>query len=398
MAKSKNGPRHPTRISNRLAAQISSAPPKPPPAPKKSRYHDGKYHRTATEHFQELIDIWTLDRRIPTAKSRRAWCMARNLNPEVVNAWWYRRKTIAKKLGMDIPGGTYDLPIGNPPVIKVECDEDLTLVKEEPDQVDIPGLKTAYMRRMKDWRSASPDDDTLWDDGIPSSDGFSIDVYSSDTAAPSEGYGSSPPPEEDAYNHRNMPPPPVPSYARPLEDIAAKIGPLTMDSDWIRLCQRRARQDKYEGRLFCNQGRSTATEADGEIFTCLLCLKSPVVIDHAVPLPLETWHLEEEYATFLPQYPLEDPNEVKKEGSPSLPPSVLPFLSLSPDFCFSTGDLSDGYTPCCAIVASGYSAISRTMASSAGILEAPSLVVSDSYVLYELEGEGVDYLPSISKA
>ncbi|EDR07795.1 uncharacterized protein LACBIDRAFT_327505 [Laccaria bicolor S238N-H82] len=81
----------------------------------------------STIHFQELAQVWEGDRRIPTAASRRSWCLARNINPAPINNWWYRRKAVAKKAKITIPEGTYDLPIGNPPdlSVKIEVEEEL---------------------------------------------------------------------------------------------------------------------------------------------------------------------------------------------------------------------------------------------------------------------------------
>ena len=62
----------------------------------------------APVHFEELSIIWENDRRIPSRASRIAWSLARNLIPINVNSWWYRRKVIAEKFGISIPGGSYE--------------------------------------------------------------------------------------------------------------------------------------------------------------------------------------------------------------------------------------------------------------------------------------------------
>ncbi|KIJ98422.1 hypothetical protein K443DRAFT_627921 [Laccaria amethystina LaAM-08-1] len=90
---------------------------------RKSEKATPAYQAPSTIHFEELAQIWEGDQRIPTAASRRAWCLARNINPANINNWWYRRKVVAKKAKITIPEGTYDLPIGNPP--------DLSKVEEE---------------------------------------------------------------------------------------------------------------------------------------------------------------------------------------------------------------------------------------------------------------------------
>ncbi|KAF8148282.1 hypothetical protein B0H34DRAFT_269335 [Crassisporium funariophilum] len=68
-------------------------------------------------HFDELNRIWDADRRIPSAISRREWALPRNLNPVNVHSWWYRRRAVAKKLRIKIPGATYELAVGEPPII-----------------------------------------------------------------------------------------------------------------------------------------------------------------------------------------------------------------------------------------------------------------------------------------
>ncbi|KAF8816840.1 hypothetical protein BYT27DRAFT_7067549, partial [Phlegmacium glaucopus] len=65
-------------------------------------------------HFEELSNIWEIDRRIPTVASRTAWSLARNLNPQNVNRWWYRRKIVAKKFKIKMPGDSYELDVGIP--------------------------------------------------------------------------------------------------------------------------------------------------------------------------------------------------------------------------------------------------------------------------------------------
>ena len=97
----------------------------------------------STIHFQELAQIWEGDRRIPTAASRRSWCLARNINPATINNWWYRRKAVARKAKITIPQGTYDLPIGNPPDLSVKIE-----VEEEPRDKITFRVKKSRMRLL----------------------------------------------------------------------------------------------------------------------------------------------------------------------------------------------------------------------------------------------------------
>lgn len=74
-------------------------------------------------HFAELGAIWDSDQRIPSAASRRAWALARNLNPTNVHKWWCRQRMLVKKSRSRMPQGTYELPVGTPPVIEVKLEE-----------------------------------------------------------------------------------------------------------------------------------------------------------------------------------------------------------------------------------------------------------------------------------
>jgi len=48
---------------------------------------------------------------MPSPESRRAWALARGLEPSKVNNWWYRKKTAARKHGIHLPVETYELPV-----------------------------------------------------------------------------------------------------------------------------------------------------------------------------------------------------------------------------------------------------------------------------------------------
>ena len=48
---------------------------------------------------------------MPSAESRRAWALARGLQPSKVNNWWYRKKATARKNGIPLPEDTYQLPV-----------------------------------------------------------------------------------------------------------------------------------------------------------------------------------------------------------------------------------------------------------------------------------------------
>lgn len=79
-------------------------------------------------HIVELYSIWNLDQRVPTVSSRNAWALARNINASSVHKWFAKRKATLKKKrirnGLTISDETYELPIGTPPIIKLEEEEE----------------------------------------------------------------------------------------------------------------------------------------------------------------------------------------------------------------------------------------------------------------------------------
>lgn len=98
-----------------------------------------EYQPIHAVHFLELNNIWNADLRIPSAASRKAWSAARNLNPNNVHAWWYRRRVVAKKLRIKIPNDSYELEVGIPPDIPLPVPEfeeevaDLDVKSDAPD-------------------------------------------------------------------------------------------------------------------------------------------------------------------------------------------------------------------------------------------------------------------------
>ncbi|EKM50982.1 uncharacterized protein PHACADRAFT_32029 [Phanerochaete carnosa HHB-10118-sp] len=59
----------------------------------------------------ELEAAWQRDKRVPTLESRRAWAEVRNIDPEAVRLWFFRRRWKAiKREGEKIGKETYDLP------------------------------------------------------------------------------------------------------------------------------------------------------------------------------------------------------------------------------------------------------------------------------------------------
>ncbi|KAF8558265.1 hypothetical protein OG21DRAFT_1398558, partial [Imleria badia] len=88
--------------------------------PRKSANNDARPLRPARERLEssvleELWSIWRADPRVPSIKSRRSWAISRNANPRLVDSWFCRRRTGAKKAGQPIPDESYDLPL-DPPI------------------------------------------------------------------------------------------------------------------------------------------------------------------------------------------------------------------------------------------------------------------------------------------
>ncbi|KAH9483352.1 hypothetical protein JR316_0005458 [Psilocybe cubensis] len=119
-------------------------------------------------HFDELNKIWPENPRIPSVQSRKAWALARGLNPVNVNNWWYRRRKVAKKSKFSIPRDTYELEVGNPPPVPAP------IIKEEPKLVVLDYTDPGEVDHMDD------DDFTVTspETHIPGSDDtcFSMDL------------------------------------------------------------------------------------------------------------------------------------------------------------------------------------------------------------------------------
>ncbi|KAF8178761.1 hypothetical protein BJ912DRAFT_1129116 [Pholiota molesta] len=84
-------------------------------------------HPMHPAHFDELAAIWGRDPRVPSVTSRRAWALARALDPASVHRWWYRRRAAHEKMfRVRLPLDAYELDVGVPPVIvfKVEDDDE----------------------------------------------------------------------------------------------------------------------------------------------------------------------------------------------------------------------------------------------------------------------------------
>lgn len=233
-------------------------------------------------HYNELSVIWPADKRIPSLESRRAWALARNLKPDTVHRWWWRRRKIAQNTGITIPDETYELAIGTPPTICLDVkDED----EEDTEQWTL--RKTYNLRNSKistnSRRSSSPCSEvtsmTSRDSIFPNSDRSSdTDVSTSKPSsilgkraytqfASSLSRSSSP----AFHSSCSLPPssPPLPVLELETEDFSSP-GPghqislceLTLDSFSIE--QEQVAEEPTQ--LECNQGLDDISD-----FTCSLC-------------------------------------------------------------------------------------------------------------------------------
>ncbi|KAK7061117.1 hypothetical protein VNI00_000853 [Paramarasmius palmivorus] len=141
----------------------------------------------------ELEFIWELDHRIPSLRSRRDWALARNLDPQNVHRWFWRKRSYARSKGIDVPPESeiYDLEIGVPPVIEPEKpmvikSEELPVSLASPKMTAQPSSHTderssrlapnlrrsrrlARLLRDDDYQSSSSDIDSLFPFSSPTS-------------------------------------------------------------------------------------------------------------------------------------------------------------------------------------------------------------------------------------
>jgi hypothetical protein len=120
--------------------------------------------RLQSSVLEELWSIWRADPRVPSIKSRRSWAISRNANPRLVDSWFLRRKTCAKKAGQPILDGSYDLPLDPPIVPKRE--QSTTSIEHELGAVpDLSSDDTlAYPPDNDDLNDVEASSDTVFDE------------------------------------------------------------------------------------------------------------------------------------------------------------------------------------------------------------------------------------------
>lgn len=140
--------------------------------PRNSTNNDARLRRPARERLkssvlEELWSIWRADPRVPSVKSRRSWAISRNANPRLVDHWFLRRKTCAKKAGQPIPDGSYDLPL-DPPIApkREQC-----ATPTEPELEAVPDLRSddtlIYPPDGDDLNDLEASSDTVFDEETP---------------------------------------------------------------------------------------------------------------------------------------------------------------------------------------------------------------------------------------
>ncbi|KAL1675631.1 hypothetical protein EV122DRAFT_280852 [Schizophyllum commune] len=104
------------RSSTNSDLLFTSSPTSTPPPLPSDHKSPKRYTYTHLPPFiaHQLAEIWAADRRLPTPESRKRWALARDVDPVRVHNWWYRRKKVAKGLGVVIPEGSYELSVGDP--------------------------------------------------------------------------------------------------------------------------------------------------------------------------------------------------------------------------------------------------------------------------------------------
>jgi len=204
------------------------------------------YQPIAPVHFEELSNIWEKNRRMPTVASRTAWSLARNLNPLNVNNWWYRRKIIAKKFKIKIPGDSYELDVGIPPLVDIKLEE-LSMPTHAPEAAgsdstfpnsgsgdELVDLSSSTCVDLIAWKTNSPGDERTPIKGAYIHDSKvseEVTVASDDTPAPAFCDSSPIPNSPNIWPSSSLPP--TSRIASPELDRDLSKESTTSRSDYI---------------------------------------------------------------------------------------------------------------------------------------------------------------------
>lgn len=130
---------------------------------------DARPQRPAKERLspsilEELWSIWRADPRVPSVKSRRSWAISRDVNSRLVDGWFLRRRTYAKKAGQPLSDDSYDLPLE--PSLVPKQEESVSLIKLEPEPT--PDLSSddmlVYPPDIDHLDDVEASSDTIFDD------------------------------------------------------------------------------------------------------------------------------------------------------------------------------------------------------------------------------------------
>ncbi|KAF5375939.1 hypothetical protein D9615_008270 [Tricholomella constricta] len=207
----------------------------------------------ALVHMDELAKIWDADKRTPTVASRRAWALARGVKPDHVHRWWARRKQVAKRkqeLG-GIPSGTYELPVGSPPIVEVKREATPLELLKVHGNIQVKEEATGVVQLGSD---APSSDRTL----IACPPRHRKKHYLRSSSRPSSPLlpPSSPPPPLSS-----VPPSPSPVPSTAVTPLLLLCSPSSTES---------RSKEVTKSEVWCTDGQSSLFERPA--FTCDLCL------------------------------------------------------------------------------------------------------------------------------
>ncbi|KAL0067168.1 hypothetical protein AAF712_005738 [Marasmius tenuissimus] len=215
--------------------------------------------------LDELEAIWEADKRLPTLQSRRKWCLARNLDPQMLHRWYSRKRCGAKRKHEDLPPDSdlYDLEVGTPPelpvTVKIEAEPSTATPLKRTRK--LPKWPESGIRRSRRLQVLTIDVD------IPSSP----DSTKSFFAGPSTSTFTTPDPDDHVACPKTplvVPAVPTPRTASPIRsdspDILQHCG-LSLSS-----CLYEEDITKAQVSLECTRTKDNRDSG----FTCVLCSDS----------------------------------------------------------------------------------------------------------------------------
>jgi len=220
-------------------------------------------------HIRELWSIWIDDPRVPTITSRNAWAKARNIDGIHVHRWFSSRKYQLKKQkiqdGLTVSHETYDLPIGTPPIVKLE----------EEEEEEFSSL--SYVPIKMEEEESSDEDTSDYRLSSPSSTIFDSDPHTASdyTSGPSDTACSSPAPTSPEISRKH-------AYIPKRTDAMQTTNTDPIYLTYIKPSSEHSTIKKLTTPLFVPDPSqplcSQADESSASNFLCLLCTRSPGTI------------------------------------------------------------------------------------------------------------------------